>query len=46
MDDTLDGFAVHFGGGFAGMLAAPIVSNDGVLLVGDSRSAEVLFLQS
>lgn len=45
VDDTLDGFAVHFGGGFAGMLAAPIVSNDGVLLVGDSRSAEVLGYQ-
>ncbi|XP_046459386.1 ammonium transporter 2-like isoform X1 [Daphnia pulex] len=42
VDDPLDAFAVHFGGGFFGMLSAPILVNSGVILTGDESSAEVL----
>ena len=41
VDDPLDAFAVHFGGGFFGMISAPILVDSGVLLVGDLKSAEV-----
>ena len=41
VDDPLDAFAVHFGGGFFGMVSAPFLIDSGVLLVGDYKSAEV-----
>ena len=44
VDDPLDAFAVHFGGGFFGMVSAPILINNGVILVGDTDSAQVINL--
>lgn len=41
VDDPLDAFAVHFGGGFFGTISAPILVKTGVILVGDTDSAEV-----
>ena len=45
VDDALDSFAVHFGGGFFGMLTAPILIHGGVLLTGDTHSLQVLAFQ-
>lgn len=42
VDDPLDAFAVHFGGGFSGMVSAPLLVTNGVILVGDVNSAEVM----
>ncbi|KAK4010730.1 hypothetical protein OUZ56_019862 [Daphnia magna] len=45
VDDPLDAFAVHFGGGFSGMVSAPLLVTNGVILVGDVNSAEVFCWQ-
>lgn len=42
VDDPLDAFAVHFGGGFFGTVTAPILVKTGVILTGDTNSAQVL----
>lgn len=41
VDDPLDAFAVHFGGGFFGTFATPLLMNNGVLIAGDTNSAQV-----
>ena len=41
VDDPLDAFAVHFGGGFFGMISAPLVFDQGVFIIGDANSAQV-----
>lgn len=42
VDDPLDAFSVHFGGGFSGMVSAPLLVDSGVFLVGDYQSAQVI----
>lgn len=44
VDDPLDAFAVHFGGGFFGMVSAPILIKSGILIAGDTNSAQVFHL--
>ena len=41
VDDPLDAFAVHFGGGFFGTVSTPLLVRTGVLIVGDTNSAQV-----
>lgn len=39
VDDPVDGFAIHFCGGLAGLLSAPFLIREGILFKGDAISA-------
>lgn len=46
VDDPVDGFAIHFCGGLAGLLSAPFLIREGILFKGDAISAVVSFLSN
>jgi ammonia channel protein AmtB len=41
VDDPIDAFAIHGGGGLVGLLTAPFLIGDGILYSWDQKSAEV-----
>ena len=41
VDDAIDAFAIHGGGGLVGLLTAPFLIADGILYSWDQKSAEV-----